>query len=137
MQHIIQAFAETATSVGAAICLGRWSWVALSFSISPLLFQVVGTRVLRRMGAARERMPDTYVPEHWRPSVPHVPPPYWPRRLSHHALLCPLKLSAKATSPARKTRCVSGPMSAAVVTDTSELAVTPVRAGYLIYCQQG
>lgn len=33
-------------------------------------------------------------------------------------------LSVKATSPARKMRCVSGQMNAAVVMDTLELAVT-------------
>lgn len=107
----------------------------LHFQSLKLLFQVVGTCVLRRMGAAGLRMPDTYVPEQWRPSVLYVPRHIGPRRLSHRVLLCPLKLSAKATSPARKTRCASGPMNAAVVTDTSELAVTRVRAESLIHCQ--
>lgn len=97
-----------------------WAWVALSFSISQLFFQVVGTRVLQRMGTARERMPDTYVPEHQDVSV-------LLNLLSHLLRLCPIKLSAKATSPARKKRCVSGPMNAAVAMDTSELAVTLVR----------
>lgn len=37
------------------------------------------------------------------------------------------QLSARGTSPAMKTRCVSGPMSVAAATDTLELAAKPVR----------
>ena len=47
--------------------------------------------------------------------------------LNNAACSCSPKLSAKATSPARRTRCVSGRMNVAVATDTSELAVIQVR----------
>lgn len=83
--------------------------------------------VLQRMGAARERMPDTYVAER-RIYQSHVSllmsGSCWVmlRVLGHP------QLSAKETSPARKMKCVSGRTNAAVAMDTLELAVTLVRA---------
>ena len=54
-------------------------------------------------------------------------------QLNNVACSCSPKLSAKATSPARRMRCVSGPMNVAVVMDTLELAVTPVRDFLFLY----
>lgn len=44
------------------------------------------------------------------------------------------QLCVRATSPARKTRCVSGRMNAAAAMDTSEPAVTQVRFGLFYNC---
>lgn len=77
------------------------------------------------MGAARERMPDTYVAERWHLSVTcliaHIGKPLTDV-LGHP------QLSAKGTLPARKMKCVSGRTNVAVAMDTLELAVTLVRA---------
>lgn len=49
------------------------------------------------------------------------------REINNVAYSSSPKLSVRATSPARKMRCVSGQMNVAVVMDTLELAVTLVR----------
>lgn len=47
-----------------------------------------------------------------------------------HLLPFTHQLSARGTSPARKTKCVSVPTNVAAATDTSELAATPVRDSF-------
>lgn len=107
----------------------RFSIISLSFWISQLLFQIIRTCVLQWMGAARGWMPDTYVPHRLQTAniYQYMPCPHCARQLNNVAYSCSPKHSVKATSPARKTRCVSGRMNAAVVMDTLELAVTLVR----------
>ena len=104
--------------------LARFFIIALSFWISSLLFQIIGICVLQWMGAARGWMPDTYVPYR---VLTFISTCHCASQMNNVAYSCSPKLSAKATSPARKMRCVSGRMNVAVVMDTLELAVTLVR----------
>lgn len=72
-------------------------------------------------------MPDTYVPHRVFTYISTYHIAHCASPLNNVAYSCSPKLSVKATSPARKMRCVSGRMNVAVVMDTLELAVTLVR----------
>lgn len=90
--------------------------------------------MLRRLGAARGRVPDTYVPKKERRhlSVCMSPPQHIVRAevTNDDLFLFLTQPSVKATSPARRTRCASGLTNAAVAMDTLELAVTRVRFSF-------
>lgn len=98
-----------------------------------LLFQISRVRVLQRVGTARRRVPDTYVPRHTHLIYPRGS--LGRAGLVTRPVLCSPKLSATATSPARKTRCVSGRTNVAVAMDTSERAVTLVREFLYLFNQ--
>lgn len=72
-------------------------------------------------------MPDTYVPYRVLTFLRACHVAQCANQLNNVAHSCSPKLSARATSPARKMRCVSDQMNVAVVMDTLELAVTLVR----------
>lgn len=72
-------------------------------------------------------MPDTYVPHRVLTFISECHTAHCASQLNNEAYSCSPKLSVKATSPARKMRCVSGRMNAAVAMDILELAVTLVR----------
>lgn len=69
-------------------------------------------------------MPDAYVHLH---KSNNVMKRFKTNSLNNMICSCSPQLSVKATSHARKMRCVSGQMNAAAVTGTLEQAVTPVR----------
>lgn len=78
-------------------------------------------------------MPDTYVPHRVLTFIRTCHTAYCASQFNNVAHSCSPKLSVKATSPARKKRCVSGRMNVAVAMDTLVLTVTQVRHFFFIF----